>query len=108
MIAEDGDGKNHLVGSSDSGEVFFFARNELPDDNEFTGPTFSNDKKTLFACIQTPGHDSLSRARSTSNAEPRRSHLTGRRRGHENCPGREERTADGVEHRGPVLRELLV
>ena len=55
MIAEDGDGKNHLVGSSDSGEVFLFARNELPDDNDFTGPTFSNDKKTLFACIQTRG-----------------------------------------------------
>jgi uncharacterized protein len=56
IIAEDGDGKNHLVGSSDSGDVFFFARNELEGDSEFTGPTFSNDKKTLFACIQTPGH----------------------------------------------------
>jgi uncharacterized protein len=56
IIAEDGDGRNHLVGSTDSGEVFFFARNELPGDNEFTGPTFSNDKKTLFACVQSPGH----------------------------------------------------
>jgi uncharacterized protein len=56
IIAEDGGGKNHLVGSTDSGEVFFFARNELDGDSEFTGPTFSTDKKTLFACIQTPGH----------------------------------------------------
>jgi secreted PhoX family phosphatase len=56
ILAEDGDGKNHLVGSSDSGEVFFFARNELAGDSEFTGPTFSNDKKTLFANVQSPGH----------------------------------------------------
>jgi secreted PhoX family phosphatase len=56
IIAEDGDGKNHLVGSSDSGEVFVFARNELDGDSEFTGPTFSNDKQTLFACVQSPGH----------------------------------------------------
>jgi uncharacterized protein len=56
IIAEDGDGKNHLVGSSDSGDVFNFARNELDGDSEFTGPTFSCDKQTLFACVQTPGH----------------------------------------------------
>ncbi len=56
IIAEDGDGKNHLVGTTDSGEAFFFARNELPGDSEFTGPTFSRDKKTLFACVQSPGH----------------------------------------------------
>ena len=56
IIAEDGDGKNHLVGSTESGEAFFFARNELSGDSEFTGPTFSTDKQTLFACIQTPGH----------------------------------------------------
>lgn len=56
IIAEDGEGRNHLVGSIDSGEVFFFARNELEGDNEFTGPTFSNNKKTLFACVQSPGH----------------------------------------------------
>jgi uncharacterized protein len=40
IIAEDGDGKQHLVGSTDSGETFFFARNEHPDDSEFTGPNF--------------------------------------------------------------------
>jgi secreted PhoX family phosphatase len=56
IVAEDGDGVNHLVGSTRGGETFFLARNELPGDTEFTGPTFSADKKTLFACIQTPGH----------------------------------------------------
>jgi uncharacterized protein len=56
IIAEDGDGRNHLVGSTDSGQVFFFARNELEGDSEFTGPTFSNNRKTLFACVQSPGH----------------------------------------------------
>ncbi|HEX8159067.1 MAG TPA: alkaline phosphatase PhoX [Solirubrobacteraceae bacterium] len=56
ILAEDGEGKNHLVGATERGEVFFFARNELPGDNEFTGPTFSRDKKILFANIQTPGH----------------------------------------------------
>jgi secreted PhoX family phosphatase len=56
IIAEDGEGKQHLVGSTENGEAFFFARNDHPEDSEFTGPTFSHDKKILFANIQTPGH----------------------------------------------------
>lgn len=56
ILAEDGDGKNHLVGATERGEVFAFARNELAGDNEFAGPTFSRDKKILFANIQSPGH----------------------------------------------------
>jgi secreted PhoX family phosphatase len=56
IIAEDGDGKNHLVGATPSGEPFFFARNDHPDDSEFTGPTFSQNKQILFANIQSPGH----------------------------------------------------
>ncbi|MDX6718182.1 MAG: uncharacterized protein QOJ63_436 [Solirubrobacteraceae bacterium] len=55
ILAEDGDGKNHLVGSTDSGETFFFARNDDAGDSEFTGPNFSNNKKILFANIQSPG-----------------------------------------------------
>ncbi len=55
ILAEDGDGKSHLVGSTDSGEVFFFARNEHADDAEFCGVTFSRDRKTLFASVQSPG-----------------------------------------------------
>ena len=54
IIAEDGEGVSHLVGSTDAGEVFFLARNEF-NDSEFAGPTFSTDKKTLFASIQSPG-----------------------------------------------------
>jgi secreted PhoX family phosphatase len=54
IMAEDGDGASHLLGSTDAGEVFFFARNDL-NDSEFTGPTFSRDKRTLFASIQSPG-----------------------------------------------------
>jgi secreted PhoX family phosphatase len=55
MIAEDGDGTNHLLGATDRGEVFVFARNDDPGDSEFTGPTFSRDGRILFANIQTPG-----------------------------------------------------
>ncbi|MGH2839744.1 MAG: alkaline phosphatase PhoX, partial [Solirubrobacteraceae bacterium] len=56
ILAEDGDGKQHLVGATDSGETFFFARNELDGDNEFAGPTFSRNKQILFASVQSPGH----------------------------------------------------
>jgi uncharacterized protein len=56
IIAEDGDGANHLLGSTDDGEVFFLARNDMPGQSEFTGPTFSRDRRTLFANVQSPGH----------------------------------------------------
>jgi uncharacterized protein len=56
ILAEDGEGKQHLVGATDRGEVFDLARNELAGDNEFAGPTFSRDRRTLFANVQTPGH----------------------------------------------------
>jgi secreted PhoX family phosphatase len=56
ILAEDGDGKNHLVGATERGEAFFFARNDDPGDSEFTGPTFSHDRKTLFANLQSPGY----------------------------------------------------
>jgi secreted PhoX family phosphatase len=56
IIAEDGEGVQHLVGTTDDGEAFFFARNEdTVENSEFTGPTFSRDRKILFANIQTPG-----------------------------------------------------
>jgi hypothetical protein len=38
IIAEDGDGVNHLVGLTDSGQAFFFARNDDPENSEFAGP----------------------------------------------------------------------
>ena len=56
ILAEDGEGKSHLVGSDDHGETFFFARNEIDGDSEFTGPTFSRDRQILFANVQSPGH----------------------------------------------------
>ena len=54
IIAEDGDGKQHLVGATDGGEVFNFARNDF-NESEFAGPTFSTDKKTLYASDPEPG-----------------------------------------------------
>lgn len=62
VIAEDGEGIQHLFGATESGRTYPIARNELnagtaekPEYSEFTGVTFSPDGKTLFANIQTPG-----------------------------------------------------
>ncbi|KOG30864.1 alkaline phosphatase PhoX [Streptomyces resistomycificus] len=62
VIAEDGEGVQHLFGATDRGRTYPIARNELnigteeePEYSEFTGVTFSPDGKTLFANIQTPG-----------------------------------------------------
>ncbi len=56
IIAEDGDGVQHLVGSTDHGEAFFFARNDDAENSEFTGPNFSPDRRILFANVQVPGY----------------------------------------------------
>lgn len=56
IIAEDGDGVNHLLAATHDGDVYFLARNELPGNSEFTGPTFSRDRRTLFANVQSPGY----------------------------------------------------
>lgn len=71
ILAEDGEGKNHLVGSTEHGETFFFARNEIEGDSEFTGPTFSRDKQILFANVQSPGHVFAIQDRFASSAERR-------------------------------------
>ncbi|HEY5833354.1 alkaline phosphatase PhoX [Streptomyces sp.] len=62
IIAEDGNGVQHLFGAVDDGRTYPLARNELdigteeaPEYSEFTGVTFSPDGETLFANIQTPG-----------------------------------------------------
>ncbi|MFI1734649.1 alkaline phosphatase PhoX [Streptomyces acidicola] len=62
VIAEDGEGVQHLFGATDSGRTYPIARNDLnigteeePEYSEFTGVTFSPDGKTLYANIQTPG-----------------------------------------------------
>jgi hypothetical protein len=55
LIGEDGEGRQHLVGATASGDTYYVARNELGN-AEMTGATFSHDKKTLFANIYSPGH----------------------------------------------------
>ncbi|POX65547.1 Tat pathway signal sequence domain protein, partial [Microbacterium sp. Ru50] len=62
IIAEDGEGVQHLFGATEDGRTYPVARNELnigtaeePEYSEFTGPVFSPDGKTLFANIQEPG-----------------------------------------------------
>ncbi|HEX6754646.1 MAG TPA: alkaline phosphatase PhoX [Mycobacteriales bacterium] len=69
VLAEDGDGEQHLVAVAQNGRPFAFARNALniadpPDPaapeppaeySEFAGVTFSADGETLFANSQTPG-----------------------------------------------------
>ena len=56
ILAEDGDGVNHLVGADDRGGTFVFARNDDAQNSEFTGPTFSHDRRFLFANVQVPGY----------------------------------------------------
>jgi uncharacterized protein len=55
ILAEDGNGVQHLVGVTDHGKAFTLARNDK-NRVEFTGPVFSPNGKILFACIQAdPG-----------------------------------------------------
>ena len=57
ILAEDGEGRQHLVGATEDGHTYFLARNEVGDGSgEMTGPNFSGDKKTLFANLFNPGH----------------------------------------------------
>jgi secreted PhoX family phosphatase len=55
ILAEDGEGIQHLVGVTAQGKTYPMARNEV-NDGEFTGPNFSADGRILFANIQSPGH----------------------------------------------------
>jgi uncharacterized protein len=55
ILAEDGEGVQHLVGVTEQGKSYTLARND-ENDSEFTGPVFSPDGSTLFACVQSaPG-----------------------------------------------------
>ncbi|MGQ0467485.1 MAG: alkaline phosphatase PhoX [Sporichthyaceae bacterium] len=58
IIAQDGEGAQHLFGAGPDGNTFAIARNEARYDgdwSEFTGPHFSPDRRTLFANVQEPG-----------------------------------------------------
>ncbi|MDT9687713.1 DUF839 domain-containing protein [Streptomyces sp. P9(2023)] len=54
VIAEDGEGVQHLFGATERGRTYPIARNDL-NDSEFTGVVFSPDGDTLYANIQDPG-----------------------------------------------------
>ncbi|MDT0346148.1 alkaline phosphatase PhoX [Streptomyces litchfieldiae] len=62
IIAEDGEGLQHLYGADQAGGTYPLARNEVnigtaasPEYSEFAGVTFSPDGATLYASIQEPG-----------------------------------------------------
>ena len=62
ILAEDGDGQQHLFGATLEGQTYPVARNEInlgtpeaPDFSEFCGPVYSADGKILFANVQDPG-----------------------------------------------------
>jgi uncharacterized protein len=54
ILAEDGEGIQHLIGVTEHGETFPLARNDAGAD-EFTGPVFSPDRRILFANVQGQG-----------------------------------------------------
>ncbi|MET7966235.1 alkaline phosphatase PhoX [Micromonospora sp. NPDC005305] len=56
IVAEDGAGINHLIGVTAKGnDAYPLARNDV-NGSEFTGPTFSDDGRILFANIHSPGY----------------------------------------------------
>jgi secreted PhoX family phosphatase len=55
ILAEDGEGRSHLVGVTDQGKAYPLALN-LVNDSEFAGPVFDASGSTLFANIQSPGY----------------------------------------------------
>lgn len=55
ILAEDGRGIQHLIGVSASGYAYPLARNQVGG-NEFCGPAFSADGRTLFVNTQSPGY----------------------------------------------------
>ncbi|MBC8093207.1 MAG: DUF839 domain-containing protein, partial [Pseudonocardia sp.] len=54
ILAEDGEGVQHLIGVTEGGESFPMARNDVST-VEFTGPVYSEDNTVLFANVQDPG-----------------------------------------------------
>ena len=55
ILAEDGEGVQHLVGATAGGQTYPIARNDL-NTNEMAGPVyFSADKRILFANLYEPG-----------------------------------------------------
>jgi secreted PhoX family phosphatase len=62
MMCEDGLGEQHILGTTEDGQVFKFARNrvnngtpEAPEYGELAGVGFSADGRTMFFNVYTPG-----------------------------------------------------
>jgi secreted PhoX family phosphatase len=55
ILAEDGEGRSHLVGVTEQGKAYPLALNLL-NDSEIAGPVFDAAGTTLFASIQSPGY----------------------------------------------------
>jgi secreted PhoX family phosphatase len=62
MMCEDGLGEQHMLGTTEDGEVFVFAKNRVnngtpdkPEYGELAGAGFSADGHTMFFNIYTPG-----------------------------------------------------
>ncbi|MFI5735124.1 alkaline phosphatase PhoX [Kribbella sp. NPDC051587] len=62
MMCEDGVGEQHILGTTEDGDVFKFAKNrvdigtpESPEYGEFTGAGFSADGQTMFFNLWMPG-----------------------------------------------------
>jgi secreted PhoX family phosphatase len=54
-LCEDGDNEQYVRGINERGEIFDFALNMLPGDNEFAGACYSPDGDVMFVNVQTPG-----------------------------------------------------
>jgi uncharacterized protein len=52
IVAEDGAGKQHLIGVTERGRLYALARNDQPANGEFCGPAFSADGNVLFVNTQ--------------------------------------------------------
>lgn len=55
VLAEDGEGIQHLTGVTAGGRSHPPARHDDSGNSEFTGPVYSYDKQVLFTNVQSPG-----------------------------------------------------
>ncbi len=59
IVAEDGAGKQHLIGITDRGRPYALARNDQAGNGEFCGPAFSADGNILFTNIQSASYGAV-------------------------------------------------
>ncbi len=78
-IVEDGGGSDRIIGITPEGTSYIFAENVM-NNSELAGPTFSPDGRTLFVNVQSPGltfaiwgpfsHRNAARSRLMGHAAP--------------------------------------